>query len=74
MAGWLFVLLVAVAVGAVSAVLLVVLAAVGSSLRLSSGPVVVSARAVAVVLLLAVLVALGSGLWGSVAGMLAAWR
>ncbi len=73
MAGWLFVLLVAVAVGAVSAVLLVALAAVGSSLCLSSGPVVVSARTVAVVLLLAVLVALGSGLWGSVAGMLAAW-
>lgn len=76
MAGWFLVLLSAVAVVVVCVVLLLVLAVVGARLRLSSGPVVVAAHTVAVLMLLGVLVTLGAALWGSVSGMLAtfAWR
>jgi hypothetical protein len=71
MAGWLVVLLVAAAVAVPSAVALLVVSAIGSVRKLSTGPVVVAARVLFVVLLVAIVVCLGAGLWGGVAGALA---
>lgn len=74
MASWLAVLLAGAAVILVCFVVLMVLAAVGVLLRLSSGPVVVGARVAMVLMVVAAWVCLAAGLCGSIAGVLAVWR